>query len=447
MVAALVVILLASATARALIASSHFSGDQRFRSTANALATQDQERLRGLSDYQLNGLNQSRAQAVNGSTFTVASKATYLDTTGSNTCSSTSIAYYKISSTVTWTESYNSRQDLKVTTESVLSRPVTGDLRVQVNDQTLSSLSGVAVTAAGPDTQSSSTDGNGCVLFAGLSPGNYTVALADPGYVDPDGHTTPTNATATVTATGTAAPAGVFHLGRAGSIVGSFTTSTPGAGGESDGLSWVGAGASITMSVPFNSTTAATPSTSLTTGSLFPFNISTSSTSPSYTGNYSVWAGRCLQQEPPAAYNHYTVMPGSTGQGQTVQEPLLAVNSVTYAGALKKPDHIKLSFNPTQPTTSGCAYSWAPTLVPGTIMPATGWLQNPGQPFASTATTGASASASSNSSSPEAGTITVCADYNGYSNTVTTTNASFSGMNTVPTIAITTSSPSLHRVC
>jgi hypothetical protein len=148
-----------------------------------------------------------------------------------------------------------------------------------------------------------------------------------------------------------------------------------------------------------------------------------------------VWAGRCLQQEPPATYDVFSVAPGSTGAPHNVQEPLLDVGAVTYNGATVKPAHVKLTFNSTAPTTGTCSYSWTPTLVAGALMPATGWLAYPGQPFASTATTGGAASASSGST-PEAGTITVCADNNGYKVTTTTTNSSMTSINVVPTLAI-----------
>jgi type II secretory pathway pseudopilin PulG len=72
LVSALMVILIGTATAKALITTAHVSGDQRLRAEADAIATQDQERLRGLSDEQLNGLSQTRPVTVGtGQTFSV----------------------------------------------------------------------------------------------------------------------------------------------------------------------------------------------------------------------------------------------------------------------------------------------------------------------------------------------------------------------------------------
>jgi Tfp pilus assembly protein PilV len=442
LVTALIVILIASASAKALISTSHASGDQRLRAQADAVANQDLERLRGLSDDNLNGLNQGpRTVSVNGTVFNVTSTANYLDTTGTSTCTSSAAAYYKISSTVTWSESYSNRTDTTVTQESVLARPVTGDLYVQATDQTGTPLSGVAVAATGPDTQNDTTNASGCVLFAGLSPGTYNLTLADPGYVDPNGNTSPPNVTASVTASTPTSPSGSpFRLGRAGSLTGTFTTvaSSLGYNGEADGISWLGSGASYGMSGGYRTVTAAAPAASLTTASLFPFNESTTAT-PSYTGNYSAWGGRCLQQEPPAGVDTFAVNPGVTGQAASVIEPGLLVSGVNYKNGSTttavRPAHVKLTFTSTAGTP--CSDSWYPTLAAGTTVPVSGWLANPGQPFASTATTGTTASASSGSSSPQTGQITVCADYNGYKSTVTTTNTNFTTSGTTaPTITI-----------
>jgi hypothetical protein len=438
LVSALMVVLIGAATAKALISTAHVSGDQRLHSQADALATQDQERLRGLSDEQLNGLSQTRPVTLaSGQTFSVTSVSTFVDATGGSSCTSSAAAYYKIASTVRWTEAFSNSPPV-LTEESLLSRPVTGDLITQVNDETGQQLSGVAVTAVGPSNQSGATDSNGCVIFAGLTPGSYAVALAKPGYVDPNGRTTPPNMVATVTSTGTAAaPSGgnpAFTMGQAGSIAGTFTTYLGTAGGEADSLSWYGALGSLSMSTYQFRPPASAPTGALTTLALFPFYTATPSAS--YANNYTVWPGRCLQQEPPAGIDQYTLPSGSVNQAQNVQEPLLDVGAVQYKNGSTttvKPAHIKLTFTSTSGTS--CVYSWVPTLSSAAAgsMPATGWLANPGQPFASTATTG-----STKSNSGQTGYLTVCADYNGYKNTATpVTNTSFTAMNVAPNILIT----------
>lgn len=423
LVSALLVVLIATAASKALITTAHASADQRLRSQADGLGTQDQERLRGLSDVQLASLNQSRTSAVDGTTFTVQSTSTYLDTTGSSSCSSTAAAYYKIASTVTWNEGFTN-QSASVNEESILSRPVTGDLLTQATDQTGTALSGVTMTPTGPSTQTAVTDSNGCVMFAGLTPGLYSIGLSFPGYVDPNGNASPTGS-ATVTTTGTAHPnGGTFRLGQAGSIAGTFKTAYPAAtplNGEADGISWLGNKGSIAMTGGFQTAPSADPSnpaSGYTTGSLFPF----ASTSPvSYTGNYTVWAGRCSQQMPPATTDQFTVTPGSVNTAQTIQEPLLNLNTTYYNNGSTtvavKPAHVVLTFS-----SGGCTDSWNAPLA-STMSSTYGWLLNPGQAYAAS------------------GTLTVCADYNNgstnYKQSVTTGNASFTAVNTVPAITIT----------
>ncbi len=416
LVSALMVILIATATARALIASNHFAGDQRFRSQADSVASQDQDRLRGMSDEQLNGLNQSRTVTLNGTNFTVQSTASYLDTTGGSSCSSTAAAYYKIISTVSWTENFSSRP-ATLSEQAILSRPVSGDLLTQVTDQTGAGLASVTVTPSGPSTQSALTDSNGCVLFAGLTPGSYTVSLADSGYVDPNGNS-PATGTASVTATGVARPAGgTFHLGKAGTITANLTAS--GGTAEADGVSYTGTGASYGMSSPLVApkTAPASPASSISAGQLFPFYGASA-----YTNNYTVWGGRCPGQQPPTP-TQTTVNPGGTTT-QPVAEPLLKLSTVTYNGSAVKPTDVRLTFT----DSTGCTDKWWATLV-GTPAsppaPANGWLANPGQPYAASG-------------------LTVCADYTTggktYYVTTAATNTSFSSSNAVATIAIKSTS-------
>ena len=423
---ALLVALVATAAAKALITTSHTSADQRLRSQADGLATQDQERLRGLSDQQLDSLTQSRTSTVNGTTFTVQSTSTYEDTTGTTSCNSTAAAYFRIVSSVSWSEGFGG-QPGSIQEESLLSRPVTGDLMTQVTDQTGAAITGAAISATGPATssgngplaQTAPTDSNGCVMFAGLDPGVYTVGVSYNGWVDINGNPAPTGTT-TVTSTAGVAPSNnaKFRLGNPGSIVGTFATAASGGyTGEADGISWQGSLGAIAMPNPETAPTAdpSTPSTGYTTGSLFPF---AASSPTSYTGNYSVWGGRCSKQAPPPTKNPnlFTVTPGSMGTAQTIQEPLLDLATINFSGfspSPSKPSHVVLTFS-----DGTCTDSWSPTLL-STPNATTGWLQNPGQPYAPT------------------GDLTVCADYGGYKASVTTANNSFTAATVVPALTIT----------
>jgi hypothetical protein len=231
-----------------------------------------------------------------------------------------------------------------------------------------------------------------------------------------------------VTSTGLAVQPnnGVFHLGNPGSIIGTFKTAvTGGSTGEADGISWMGSKGPIPMpSFETAPTSSTTLGTNYTTGSLFPF----ASVSPtSYNGNYTVWAGRCANQAPPAQ-DQFTVIPGSVGTAQTILEPLLNMGNISYKSSSgstaqsKAPAHVTLTYS-----DGTCSDTWTPTLL--SSIGTNGWFKNPGQPYA------------------PSGTLTVCADFNTgtagspvyWKNTEPTSNTNFSGAsnaNPIPTLTI-----------
>ena len=282
LVTALIVVLLGTATASALISTTHTSGDQRVRAEADALASQDQARLRGLSDEQLADLTGLAAShtvtvpAVNGTTFTVASSSAFQDSSGNSSCASTAQDFYKVSTTVSWTEPY-AQGTQSVSVDSMLSRPVVGILQNAVTDQTGAGLPGVSVTAA-PATgttglvgQSGQTDTAGCAVFTDMTAGSYNVTVSKPGYVDQTAASAPSKP-ASVVATGV--PAGTaFVLGQAGGIAATFKSSSssgaPTLGGEADALSYSGSGTTGNVSAPTTMTNsvAATAFTTPTSSS------------------------------------------------------------------------------------------------------------------------------------------------------------------------------------
>ncbi len=437
MASALIVILLSAAAAKALIATTHASGTQRVRDQADGVATQDQERLRGLSDEQLNqlgGTGQTRSESFNGQTFSVTSSATAVASTGGSSCASGAAAYYKIISTASWTDAYD-QQTPSVTEESILARPVSGDLLADVKDQTGAWLQNVNVTAStsGQPNQLGATDASGCVVFAGLTPASWTVALTKTGFVDPNGNASP-GGTAAVSTSGMASiPSLPIYLGQAGSVQATFTTAT-GAGAEADGLSSLGAGSSgPTMSTPSLAPAADTnaPTRAQASGSLFPF-ANMNSGSASYTANYQEWAGRCQGQEPPAGTTPVTtpttatIMPSALNVAATVYEPLLKLPAanVKFSGSAVTPKDIEMKYTSPAGVTPACSDTWWASIA-STSTGTGGWLAYPGQPYAPT------------------GTLKVCADYKSGSTyynatSAVTQNINFSSAATVPAISITT---------
>jgi hypothetical protein len=128
-----------------------------------------------------------------------------------------------------------------------------------------------------------------------------------------------------------------------------------------------------------------------------------------------------------------TVNPGSS-QSMAVQEPALDV-FVTYGGTRVVPAHVKISFGSTSGTS--CAESWYATVAANAATSTDGALAYPGQPFASSATSGTTASASG-----QTGQLTVCADYKSgstyYYKSLTTNNNNMTAPTSV-TVPITSS--------
>ena len=439
-IAALVIMLIGAAVATALIATTDFSGNLRLRSRADELAQQDQERLMGMSDQELNTLNQIAARTIrlDGATFTITSSAAYLNSSGASSCSGSTpqTAYYRITSAVDWP----SNSEAAITEQSVIARPIAGNLLAEVQDPTGAGLPGatVSVAATGQVTQTNVTDSQGCATFSGLANATYTLTFTDPGYVDTTGNASHT-ASVTVPQSGSLSP---VTLGQAGTITAKFSTqatngtvtcpTTSGlcAGQQADALSWQGAGTQQSMSLPATYQPSS-PAAQITAAGLFPFAFGTPPGPYNYTGtsgNYQVWAGKCAQMQPPATYDKFSVGPGSV-QTVTAQEPALAV-TVQYTNASHvttsvAPKDIKLSFTSTANTP--CSDSWYAPVASDAASDANGALAFPGQPY-----------------SPTSAPLKVCADYvpPGSSTyvhgSVSTANANL----TAPTPAlITTSKP------
>jgi prepilin-type N-terminal cleavage/methylation domain-containing protein len=409
LVSALIVTLIATAVAGALITNTDIIANQNSRSQAETLAEQDQERLKGLSAEQLDNLSQTYNVTVGGSTYAITSKAWYLNSTNGQSCTTAGGAaatYFKTISTVTRANAQGQTATL-ATDESVITPPAGGSLLAQFHDQTASPLAGVSLSATGPESDGGTSDTTGCVIFSALDTGTYNLTYTDLGYVDPNGNPSPLSDTATVASTGIASPGkgNPIELGQAGGLTGNFTTNgTPGVTAQADGLSWFSSGgAGIPMASYRTNAQSLTSSISTTTASgtastmgLFPF---VSSTNPvSYTNNYQVWAGTCRQEQPPAGYDTFTVAPGSS-QTQSIQEPTLQL-SLTFSGSPKPPTDVKIFF--TSGTGNTCTDTWGNE--PATNPSGNSYLY--GLPFASSVTSGSTASASG-----QTGSLTVCADY------------------------------------
>jgi prepilin-type N-terminal cleavage/methylation domain-containing protein len=417
LMSALIVTLIAGAVAGGLMANVKATGDQHRRTQAQALAEQDQERLKGLSAEQLDNLSQTYTSTQDNYRFTVSSRAWYLNSTTGASCSSAGGAgatYFKTISTVSWTDPTGTARTL-ATDESVITPPAGGSILAQFHDQTTAPLSGVNVAATGPESDAATSDGNGCTIFTGLDTGAYNMTFTDSGYVDPNGNASPLTDTSTVASTGIATPSrgNPIEMGLGGGITGTFRlagTGTPGTQAYAPDMSWYGSGGGYSMSDFRNndptgtSSYASLPTTTVANdnlatapaGGLFPF----ASLNPtSYANNYQVWAGACRAEQPPAGVNPASVTPGLTNLGVNVYEPELYLTT-TRGGSNATPTDVKITF--TSASGTACTDTWTPA-VSSIAGPATSRVY--GLPYASSQTSGANSS-----SSGLTGSITVCAD-------------------------------------
>src|SRR6185437_3278187 len=374
LMSALIVTLIAGAIAGGLMANVKATGDQHRRTQAQALAEQDQERLKGLSAEQLDNLSQTYTSTQDNYRFTVSSRAWYLNSTTGASCSSAGGAgatYFKTISTVSWTDPTGTARTL-ATDESVITPPAGGSILAQFHDQTTAPLSGVNVAATGPESDAATSDGNGCTIFTGLDTGAYNMTFTDSGYVDPNGNASPLTDTSTVASTGIATPSrgNPIEMGLGGGITGTFRlagTGTPGTQAYAPDMSWYGSGGGYSMSDFRNndptgtSSYASLPTTTVANdnlatapaGGLFPF----ASLNPtSYANNYQVWAGACRAEQPPAGVNAATVTPGLTNLGVNVQEPQLDLTT-PRGGSYVVPTDVKIVF--TASSGSSCSDTWS----------------------------------------------------------------------------------------
>jgi prepilin-type N-terminal cleavage/methylation domain-containing protein len=161
LVSALLVTLIAGAVAGGLMANVEATGDQHRRTEAQALAEQDQERLKGHSPERLDNLSQTYRSTLDNNRFTVTSQADYLNSTSGASCSTSGGAgatYFKTISTVTGTNNAGVVVQTLATDESVITPPAGGSILAQFHDQTTAPLSGVSVAASGPDSDAAISD-------------------------------------------------------------------------------------------------------------------------------------------------------------------------------------------------------------------------------------------------------------------------------------------------
>jgi len=362
-IGALLVALIATATLGGFADIGHLSATQRNEEQAAALAQQDQARLRGLTIAQLssNGAgtgNTTTTQQVDGSIYTITSKSQFISgTSGSAACTgSNSADEIQTTSTVTWGSNQGSRTPVVVHGE--ITPTEGGSLVASVVDPTGAGLAGVTInTSGGPTTTSPvTTDGSGCVVWAGLASGSYTVNFTPPAgtWIGVNG-AAPSSQTVTVTATQTT-HATQIQIGQAAGIAASFTTTFNGqtVAATSDQFVLSSTGMTPTPQI-FGTDSTPTLNTYVTTittpTSLYPY----PPTLPS--DDYFAWAGACAADEPTTPPPGFQITGGQTNP-ISISEPAMII--LPYSGtATQNPTYTNSIFDQTNAAVTHTGSNWS----------------------------------------------------------------------------------------
>ncbi len=328
LVSALIVVIVGGAVLTTLQATARSAGDSRNHSMAQALAQEDQARLRSMRISSLNKLNQTYPVTLDGTTFSITSTGVFVNNTSqtaSCTSGQTSADYVRISSSVTW-KGLGKRP--AVTMQSIVS-PSNGSLDPGHGTLTFSAINaaglplpGVAISGTGAGTFAGTTDASGCANFANLPAGNYTVTPSATGLVDKFGKAPATlNPSPGVIPSGTNTAQVQYDI--PGTIEASFKYRV-GASAEfksSNQRSIAIFNSGTGQSTPTFVSAGSNPVAAIKSASLFPF------TSP-----YAVYAGSCTENNPnpeskpeapgAGAVASVTVAPGGAPK-TTIQLPAL----------------------------------------------------------------------------------------------------------------------------
>lgn len=321
-ISAALISLVVGAVLFGLNSTNRATAASRARSQADALAQQDEERLRSEPIKKLTELERKETVAVGATVYTIKTTAKYIaDATSTASCTS-SVAnadYLKTISEVTWPSMGPGGAVIET---GVISPPADSALIVQV-EESGTPLAGATVVATGPSPSTSKyeleTSVNGCAILA-LSPGEYGINVSKTHYVDPNGYANTENdlsVTRTVYLPAETTSKEGYDLGLAGRLKVSFTE---GAGAvPSEGDSFVAYNTGMASFRKFPETAAIeTYAGTIESGapnSIYPF-----------TTKYTVYAGTCEADLPTkngqSSNPKVLVAPGATGEAKVPLAPI-----------------------------------------------------------------------------------------------------------------------------
>jgi type II secretory pathway pseudopilin PulG len=263
--------------------------NNKSRSVAANLASQEMDQVRAASFTALAAGTVTTTQTVDNVKYSIDRQSSWLTSTStSSPCDSatgSSLSFLRVTVSVSWPQMAGTRP---VTSQTIITPPVgaydpyTGHIAVKLRDRSAQPLQGFLVSTSGPSGVATSvTDAAGCAFFPFLDPGDYTVSLNASGYVDGQGNAGPSQ---TVTVVLGAIVSTAFDYDRAASIA--LTMS--GSGGGALPASGVDVTLANTHYLPLGTKLfAAQPGASRTISNLFP-----------YSDGYDRWVGKCADADP-----------------------------------------------------------------------------------------------------------------------------------------------------
>jgi prepilin-type N-terminal cleavage/methylation domain-containing protein len=270
--------------------------NSRNRSTAAYLAAQELEEVRSkpfdqvalgqtTCSYQTTSCNLPSPYTVTREVSWVAPATTSSSCNVPNGSSGAALAYKRVTVRVTWDDM---RVVNPVTSQTLLTPPIgaydpyDGHVAVQLFDRTAAPLVGQTVRLSGPESATQVSTGDGCVFFAYLDPGTYTVSLSTSGYVDRQGNQ-PATQTASVAASQITTLQ--FDYDRAATL--EIGLVAPSGAVIPSGIATTVANSNLTVGTKSFPEASTGSGVSRTVTPLFP-----------YSSGYQVWAGECEDADP-----------------------------------------------------------------------------------------------------------------------------------------------------
>jgi Tfp pilus assembly protein PilV len=333
MVGAVVLAIATTALLNGIDGAQSAATKNKARSTAAALAEQDQERMRALPVSTLAGYSNTRTVAVKGVNYTVTSSTLWVtDQGGPISCSNNT----KTAANIRITSAVTGNAYTGVVDEVSLVTPPPGTFAagegraiVKINNAAGAAVVGRGVSLTGPASYSATTNSLGCAVFPFVTQGSYVASVS--GLVDWQGNNPATKAIGVTAGTSTTAS---MELDSAAEIRAVFDTQVNGQTAVAAKSQWLTLGnALLTVGAKtFTASPTTAPNTTISAQNLFPF-----------TDGYGAFAGKCSTNNPAVAPTSntallpvYTPTPGQILTMTTtndVRVPSINLQVITASGS------------------------------------------------------------------------------------------------------------------